>query len=484
MLEVIAVITALVVGLALGWWMRGNDPRFVRLRARSDDAARAREALDRLRELTRNVAEDVDKHKALMGQINDELNASDAQEPTAVIEAVGKLIESNEQMQQQLHSAEETLENQAREIVTHAFEARTDALTALANRRAFDTAMTDAYRSSVDQNVPTSVMLIDIDHFKRLNDTYGHQAGDEVLCGIARCLKAELPDDVLIARYGGEEFAVIFQGATARDIDAVAERARKTIGETKFSFDGLQLRTTASAGLAQFQQGDTVASVIARADEALYASKEFGRDCGHAHHGNQILLLGTSRKPTAPAKQVATKPARYDVGISSAEAFSTDLRRRIEEWKNGGAPLCVLFVQIDDLTNIRKQHGPDNCDAALRAVTLTMKAAMREIDHAARFDGEALSLLLPGCTLRGAVSVAERLRMTAARCELPKKFTHRQFTVSIGVAEAIEDEREDQLIDRVRDSLTVARMHGQDCTYVHDGLDFHLIGVGTSSVAI
>ena len=119
----------------------------------------------------------------------------------------------------------------------------------------------------------------------------------------------------------------------------------------------------------------------------------------------------------------------------------------------------------------------------LRALTLTLKASMREIDHAARFEGEALSLLLPGATLRGAVGVAERLRATAARIELPKRYQERQFTVSIGVAESQEDENEDQLIERVRDSLTVAHMHGRDCTYVHDGLDFVLIGVGSVSMS-
>ena len=85
-------------------------------------------------------------------------------------------------------------------------------------------------------------------------------------------------------------------------------------------------------------------------------------------------------------------------------------------------------------------------------------------------------------TIGGAVGIAERLRTTAARCELPQHYNQQTFTVSIGVAEAQEAEGEDQLIERVRDSLTVARMHGQDCTYVHDGLNFHLIGVGAVSM--
>ncbi len=483
MLQVFVVCTAILVGLVCGWWLRGSDPRYLRIRAQSADAARTREVLERLRDLTHNVASDVDKHKALMGRISEELHATDDKEPAAVLRAVGKLIQSNERMQQQLNSAEEKLESQARQIVTHAVEAHTDALTALANRRAFDKELGRAYRASIDRGTPTVIMMIDVDHFKSLNDTYGHRAGDEVLRGIAKVLRDRIPEEYLIARYGGEEFAVILYNTSIERTGSLAEQARHEVGERSFDFDGLKLHVTVSAGVAQFAPGETAASLIGRADDALYASKEMGRDCGHFHDGSQILPLGSLHKSHPLRAEKKSEPPPYDVGISSPEVFSSDLRRRLSEWRSGGAPLCILFVQIDDLGHVRERYDADNCDAVLRALTLTLKAVMRGIDHAARFQGESLSLLLPGSTLRGAIGVAERLRAAAARCELPKRFELRRFTVSIGVAEALEDENEDQLIERVRDSLTVAHMHGQDCTYVHDGLDFHLIGVGSISAA-
>ena len=111
----------------------------------------------------------------------------------------------------------------------------------------------------------------------------------------------------------------------------------------------------------------------------------------------------------AEPAQVTSQPAIYEVGISSPEVFSSDVRRRMVDWQSGGVPLCVLFVQIDDLDEIRAQYGDDNSDAALRALTLTIKATMREMDHAAHFAGDTLSLLLPGCTIRGLVTAAERL---------------------------------------------------------------------------
>ncbi len=482
MLQIVVVCATLLIGVACGWWLRGTDPRYLRIRTQAADAARTREVLDRLRELTHNVASDVDKHKAMMGRISDELSTADEQQPTAVLQVVNKLIQSNERMQQQLNSAEEKLEDQARQIIDHSVEAHTDALTALANRRAFDRELKRAYRASIDRGTPTLVMMIDVDHFKNLNDTYGHQAGDEVLHGIGRVLRENIPEDHVVARYGGEEFAVIFSNATIDDVESIIEQARRGIGEEKYQCDGLELHVTASAGVAEFSPGETAAALIGRADEALYASKEMGRDCTHFHDGTKIIPLDRRRQVTRATTVEKSAPPAYDVGISSPEVFSSNLRRRLSDWRSGGTPLCVLFVQIDNLESVRQRHGDDNCDAMLRALTLTLKASMREIDHAARFEGEALSLLLTGTTFHGAVNVAERLRTTAARCELPKRYDQQHFTVSIGVAEAQEDEDEDLLIERVRDSLTVARMHGQDCTYIHDGLDFHLVGVGSVSV--
>jgi GGDEF domain-containing protein len=90
-------------------------------------------------------------------------------------------------------------------------------------------------------------------------------------------------------------------------------------------------------------------------------------------------------------------------------------------------------------------------------------------------------LLLPGCTLRGAATVAENLRAAAARCDLAR-YPCRQFTVSIAIGEALEEEHEEDLIQRVRESLSLAQLHGRDCTYLHDGVDFHLIGVGQLSL--
>jgi diguanylate cyclase (GGDEF)-like protein len=481
MLEVLVVCTAVLIGLLGGWWLRGNNPRIQAPRSRDEDALRAREMLDRLRELTQHVAADVDQHKALMGRINDELHASEERQPTTVLNALDKLIESNERMQQQLQSAEAKLATQAQQLVSHAAEARTDPLTMLANRRVFDQGMEEALLAMRDHGALATILMLDVDHFKALNDNYGHQAGDAVLRGVAGVLRQQIPAEFLVTRYGGEEFAVVLPSTTLDKAQAFAERVRQTLGETTHDFDGLKLRVTVSIGLAQLQTGDTSTSVVGRADEALYAAKQQGRNLTCLHDGLQVLRVRVA-PPVEPKRSIASPPPKPEPGISSPEVFSSDIRRRMGDWHSGGSPLCVLFVQVDELKEIREEGDDENAHAAMRALTLSLKAAMREIDHAARFEGDTLSLLLPGCTMRGAVTVAERLRAAAARCMLPKRYTRRQFTISVGVAEALAHENEDSLIERVRTSLDAARLHGRNCTYLHDGVDLHLIGVGQQSI--
>jgi diguanylate cyclase len=297
MLGLFVVCTALFVGFVCGWWLRGSDPRYLRICAQSADAARTREVLERLRDLTHNVASDVDKHKALMGRISEELHATDDQEPAAVIRAVGKLIQSNERMQQQLNSAEERLESQAREIVTHAVEAHTDALTSLSNRRAFDKELGKAYRASIDRGIPTVVMMIDVDHFKSLNDTYGHRAGDEILRGIAKVLRDRIPEEYLIARYGGEEFAIIFPNASIEEAQQALEKVRARAVKTVIEFNNDIIRTPGfSAGLVLCDSTEDADSLIKRADAILYSAKERGRNRIVSETNNDELNLAVKKE--------------------------------------------------------------------------------------------------------------------------------------------------------------------------------------------
>jgi diguanylate cyclase (GGDEF)-like protein len=150
--------------------------------------------------------------------------------------------------------------------------ASSDGLTGVANRRTFDQAIADlAGRSEV---LPLSVLLTDIDHFKLVNDTHGHQMGDDVLRGVAGVLAATARGTDLVARYGGEEFVVLLARTTEADACEVAERMRSRIAD----YDGA-VPVTASIGVASTRDEPIdLTTLVAQADQALYRAKDTGRN--------------------------------------------------------------------------------------------------------------------------------------------------------------------------------------------------------------
>jgi diguanylate cyclase len=159
--------------------------------------------------------------------------------------------------------------------------ANTDPLTGLANRRSLDDFMRAALIKAMEHDEALSVMLIDIDHFKKFNDSFGHQLGDQVLRLIAGVLKNDLRQADLAARYGGEELIAVLPGTDLSACREVAERIRLTIAERQIvrRTTGEALgKVTVSIGVAQFVLGETVAELFERCDRALYFAKESGRN--------------------------------------------------------------------------------------------------------------------------------------------------------------------------------------------------------------
>lgn len=159
--------------------------------------------------------------------------------------------------------------------------AMTDGLTGLHNRRW----LSDAFRRQMHRceldNLPCTVIMLDIDHFKQVNDRYGHIAGDRILCTVAKVLINTMRPADLISRYGGEEFALCLPDTSTKDTKLIAERLRASVASTTTSFDdGKQLPpVTISLGIAQMKPGQTLDSLISSADNALYRAKAQGRNC-------------------------------------------------------------------------------------------------------------------------------------------------------------------------------------------------------------
>ena len=159
--------------------------------------------------------------------------------------------------------------------------AKTDMLTGLPNRHALDEFFRTAQMEAMEKGTPLGALLIDIDHFKKFNDDFGHGVGDQVLRLVATALRERIREIDLPARYGGEEMIVVLPGANLATCTAVAERIRHSISERQIirRSTGEVLRgITVSIGVGQFQVGEAVADLIDRCDRALYLAKKTGRN--------------------------------------------------------------------------------------------------------------------------------------------------------------------------------------------------------------
>lgn len=159
--------------------------------------------------------------------------------------------------------------------------AKTDMLTGLLNRRGFDEAMHEALMNSDNRNRPLSIIMADIDHFKKVNDTHGHLIGDNVLKILSKLLKKQIKGKDTAARFGGEEFIIILPETSLKGAFAVAEQIRETLQAIRWTTkgSGKAIGTiTISLGVAQYKVDDSVESLVSRADHALYAAKKSGRN--------------------------------------------------------------------------------------------------------------------------------------------------------------------------------------------------------------
>lgn len=158
--------------------------------------------------------------------------------------------------------------------------AEIDALTGTMNRRTIDVWIERTFTDAERTGRPVSVLFIDLDHFKSVNDRYGHACGDDCLRGVSTALRSVLSDADMFGRYGGEEFIAVLPGRDGAEARAVGERMRTAVENCEVRHEGERVRLTVSIGIATRQRGeDTPAAAVARADKALYAAKRQGRNC-------------------------------------------------------------------------------------------------------------------------------------------------------------------------------------------------------------
>jgi diguanylate cyclase (GGDEF)-like protein/PAS domain S-box-containing protein len=190
-----------------------------------------------------------------------------------------KVIQCNIRDVTERHQAEEALRTSQR-LVEEALAAvaSLDPMTGLNNRRPFDNSVRGAFARLRRLGQPFVLLTLDIDHFKKVNDTYGHSAGDDVLRAIGRTITASIREVDEAFRIGGEEFAVILAGVDMTGARLTAERLRAAIAGTTVSTEGVKVLVTASIGLAPAESAMQPEELVRSADRALYAAKAGGRN--------------------------------------------------------------------------------------------------------------------------------------------------------------------------------------------------------------
>lgn len=439
-----------------------------------EDSAKVEEALQQVFRLTGRIGHDVGEHNARVKQINEEITGAATTAGTStdqlqetILAAVAKVTEANEKLQGELRSAEAKLAEQSAALQSQMEMARTDALTGALNRRAFDDEMQRRVSEYQRYRTPVSLLLFDIDHFKKFNDTYGHQTGDDVLCHVACTLSMVMRDVDLACRYGGEEFAIILPATDAKGAVLAAERARTAIERMVVESSGQQLKVTISGGIAEVVPNEDLDALVARADQGLYASKKAGRNCVHLHDGKNLLKNGLPNEAAkAPVAEAKAEPVAADVkdplnSLPNRDAFGEDVRRRVEQHHKYNSPVTVLYCGVDRFPSIVERFGHEAGNVVLRAVAQFLKAVLRDQEMLARVADDRFGITMAGVTAAEVKTKIERIRQAIEKCRLPLDgLDDLSFTASFGITEIAAEDDADGLTTRGSAAFDTAALTG------------------------
>lgn len=257
--------------------------------------------LDKILRLVQTTAGDNSKLGSTVRAASEGLTSKSTQTDIGrVVEAIMgaslKMEQHSKELEERLNESKSELKALQTNLKSARNEARTDGLTGVNNRKAFDEFLVEEIKKAQGARTPLCLVMGDIDHFKAFNDTWGHRTGDQVLRLVANCLKTGARDVDIVARYGGEEFAVIMPGASINGAEELANRIREAVQArelVKRSTGETLGRVTMSMGISTIRRGDNPASLIERADANLYNAKRAGR--------NRVVVEREADAPIAKA---------------------------------------------------------------------------------------------------------------------------------------------------------------------------------------
>lgn len=434
----------------------------------------SREFLLSVQQVAQKIAAGVGVHGKQVRQYNAELHENGCD----VAAVLAKLIHANERMAEQLSESETRLKKQSKMLDLHLAESRTDALTGLANRRDFNSQMMHHLSQFENHGTPVSVLMLDIDYFKKLNDTYGHLAGDDALISVGRTITQHIRSGDLAARHGGEEFAVILPRTTAQHARAIAERIRDSISQAVYQISDTPVRITASAGLSQLLPGDSIKTWLHRADEALYFSKDSGRNCGHWNDGRIFKPFiqadqpaGSPFKPASIEAATVSKDSQLNAAdnedlldpttqLLSADAFNKYFARRLAESRRTGTTMAMIMIRVDRYDDLLGRYGVNSDDLVLRITGRLLSSSVRCFDYVARYGTDTFAIVLPQATLHAATQVAEQIQAGVEKLNTTLANDELKFTISIGTGEERGNDGSAPLIDRVKRAVAIASSRG------------------------
>jgi diguanylate cyclase len=454
---------ALSVGFFAGAWFLGGRKK----KELVIDTVRQSLAVERtinnsarLCELAVSIVCDIGEHSSRVRNVTHQLESLDVNDVEAtgagLVAALAQIVAANNQLQHQLTEAEGQIRAQAEEIRSYELEARTDALTGLANRRAFDDELARRYSEWQRKSICFSLMILDLDHFKRLNDTYGHQVGDEVLRAVGKKLQQTCRGMDLPCRYGGEEFAVVMPATNAKDAGFSADRLRNVIENLAFEVEGTELDITCSVGVAQVLASDDIGRTLRRADEALYRSKAAGRNCSHVHDGQNCIA--TSSLLQGEPQQSISRPAASSVtqlldSLSNRTRFIDELRRRIAETNRTGGRLSVMTVRLEGYGQVKRTEGSVNAAKALESAARALVGTLRESDLVARLNEQTFAVLMPSSLAADAAIAAERAWVAVDASGAAHQLSFDALKPLVGLATLKQGDTAESLVRRAEDDL-------------------------------
>ena len=242
--------------------------------------------LDMVLEKLETAGKDAGEYGRTLSAASGEL--ADHQSPDGLRKLVEGLLDATRAMEDRSKNLEGELQRSSQQVTELKAqlddvrkESRVDQLTGIANRKAFDAELQAAIEDAMQTGAPATLLMCDIDHFKKFNDTWGHQTGDQVLRLVANCLSENVKGRDTAARYGGEEFVVILRQTALGDALNLANQIRSTVEGKKLvkkSTGDILGQITISIGVAQFGQSDQAEALVQRADMCLYRAKHTGRN--------------------------------------------------------------------------------------------------------------------------------------------------------------------------------------------------------------